>query len=35
MVRISEVHEPEDELDDLTQYSKDVESNSTKNSKSD
>ena len=28
-------YNPEDELDDLTQYSKEVESNSTKNSKSD
>ena len=27
--------DPEDELDDLIQYSKEVESNSTKNSKSD
>ena len=28
-------YDPEDELDDLIQYSKEVESNSTKNSKSD
>ena len=28
-------YNPEDELDDLIQYSKEVESNSTKNSKSD